>query len=128
MAMSSLSQMSVVPPLVKQELQSLFGESLRYWRKWQRRVVHGCSHGEAARSDDNKNKGEQAHVVTTAAAADAAAMLDPGRCGLLTFGGWGFEGEAIIAISSRSSASVTPPLLKRELRSLFGEFLLYWRK
>ena len=88
-------------------------------------AIHGSSHREAARSDDDKCKGEQAHVVTTAAAADAAAMLDPGR---LTFGGWGFEGEAIIAISSRSSASVTPPLLKRELRSLLGEFLLYWRK
>ena len=42
-------------------------------------AIHGSSHREAARSDDDKCKGEeQAHVVTTAAAPDAAAMLDPG--------------------------------------------------
>ena len=41
-------------------------------------AIHGSSHRETARSDDAKHKGEQAHVVTTAAAPDAAAMLDPG--------------------------------------------------
>ena len=41
-------------------------------------AIHGSSHRETARSDGAKHKGEQAHVVTTAAAPDAAAMLDPG--------------------------------------------------